>query len=224
MEHSKKWESNDYTLWRLLRRAWTILFREPWGKGRISRGEFCVTWLLSLALLSFASILLVFVKIFVGFWLLRDIVIFAFLIWCFWFWMRRTHDLWKPKKYFLMPVFWILWVWVLWFLLSIVYWLAGLITDGGNLASMLSPFKLIITWILALGTLWLLIWFVIILYRLLFNKWTEWDNEFGKDSLKNQPTENRIYRWAWVLLFVVSLVFYLLPILFFVFRYQFFWA
>ena len=189
METTPTPAAQQYTLWRLFRRAWTILFKEPWGKGRVSRGEWMISWLLLWLLTGILSVPLSRIDL-----LLPVVVSFAAQLRAFWYVIRKAQDIGKSKKYVLIPIGGLL-------LITTLMWLLG---------AQLSP-TLFMSW----GWIWLIVWVLflifalrsfVILINLLFTKWTPWDNAYGSDPLAHQPAGNGLYRWAWIILFVAIII------------------
>jgi hypothetical protein len=198
----KEWEKNSlsaeiyHTMKWLLVRSWTILFKESLVKGRISRGEYILAFLL-FTLLG---------ELFIGMisWIhvwLAYVINFLTIIYPFSFMIRRAHDINKSWKFPLMPYIVLL---VFGALFSILAW--------WNISSEL-------LWIIVL--VWG-IWVIYMWCMLLFKKWTTWANIYWEDPLKKQPNKNIAY-WLLaiiLLIFILLISFYAINPALFTFTYQ----
>lgn len=197
---------NYNSLWWLFLRAWNILYVESRGKERISRGEFFVSVLLLLLIIDTIIFLYHVLNIPAhmtmrlfhrdGIYILNAILFIYCWVLFFWLCVKRTRDLWKPTKYITLPVYVMLSTWLIYVIVSLIFFVANLLTDGWEIAATIAPFGFsinLLQWIL----LWLLVWFVIVLWNLIFKKWTKWDNDYGNNPLLNQPLDNNRYRYVW---------------------------
>jgi uncharacterized membrane protein YhaH (DUF805 family) len=187
------WSVSSYGLKRLLNRAWTILFKEPRWKGRVSRGEYVMS---SLVLGVITSVITAPLS-----WLLPVGVLVVNIlaqIRLLWPIVRRCHDLNKSWRFVGIP-------------LLIV--LVGMLIIGLSWASITWPQMMLqygagmsLYTLIAMGLMLIwMTWFIIICLRLVFSKWTLGDNAYGIDPLVHQPIGNGLYRRTAILLIVVSL-------------------
>lgn len=201
----------------LLNHAWTIITKEPFFKGRLSRGEY---WTVTMILLAATAIIGLILSLL--WWVGETITLLVWIVSLVYqinFSIRRSHDLDKSWWYWYKPLIAVMAVWIIflflrfwWFMISSFVSAQGSAFDPQNIDYTASPPTIIGSvgsilnrglWLVAL---WFLIWMIIVWVKITFFKGSLWDNKYWADRLINQPQQDGSYWIVGILLLIINIV------------------
>ncbi len=180
-----------------------LIRKGPFHTGRISRGQYWISYLLLVGLSTLISTLVRRI-----FWNSGDMV--TSIIWIILavfqikLIIKRSHDIGENKRYAFIPLFAIVGFTVLAGI--IIYFVGSYQAISLNTTS---PEALLSSWFgkgAGIVLLILLMRSIVRSFKLIFKKWNKGDNIYGFDPLLSQPESNGTYWIAWLAIAVLAII------------------
>jgi uncharacterized membrane protein YhaH (DUF805 family) len=211
---------SSWSFWGLIRHCWNLIWRWSFSDGRVSRGEYWISWLLLSLLLSIATFALrglVFGLWFISEWAVVQVLLTLIVlligvilpliagIYQIKFIIKRSHDLDKSGWYIYIPL--------LGLLISLVIGGARARFNGlsdafisRDLAKIQSSVANPVIGIVALLSVIFVVRAIARGIVLGFFRWTKWDNQYGPDPLANNLSTTWLCRWVALSLLILNII------------------